>query len=121
MPYCPTCRATYTDEDYLCPDCREPLAPGARPSASQGRRLVLVELYRCWDTLEANLLVGVLAEQGIVARVRSMGVAGYPLTIAPFAEQRVAVDADLVSEARRAILRAIADRVVSSDGGWLPV
>jgi hypothetical protein len=120
MAYCPSCTATYADEDYLCPDCRQPLAAGARPRASRGRRVGLVELYRCWSPLEANLLVGLLAERGIVARVRAMGIAGYPMTIAPFAEQRIAVDAALVNEARRAILRAVTDRVVSSDGGWLP-
>ncbi len=118
MAYCPICTATYTEEDYACPDCRMPLEPGRRPDA---RPTAFVELYRCWNALEADLLVGVLTDRGIPARVRSMGMPGYPLAIAPFDERRIAVAAGVVDAARRVILQAVADGIVSSDGAWIHV
>lgn len=118
MAYCPSCTASYAEDDYACPDCRLPLAPGGRPAA---RPSGLVELYRCWSALEADLLAAVLTERGIPARVRSLGMPGYPLSIAPFDERRIAVAADLVDPARKVILHAIADGVVSSNGAWIPM
>jgi hypothetical protein len=117
MRYCPGCTASYAEDDYACPDCRGPLVPGPR---REGRPGGLVELYRCWNGLEADRIVGVLEAKGIPARARSLGVAGYPLTIPPFDERRIAVDPALVDEARRVILQAIVDGVVSGDGAWLP-
>ncbi len=118
MAYCPNCTATYSEDDYACPDCRLPLAPGAR---DEPRPPAFVELYRCWNALEADLLAGVLADRGIPARVRSMAMPGYPLAIAPFDERRIAVAAHAVDAARRVILEAVADGIVSSDGAWIPV
>jgi Putative prokaryotic signal transducing protein len=117
MSYCPTCTASYAEDDYACPDCRGPLVRGPRAGA---RPAGFVELYRCWNGLEADRLAGMLQARGIPARVRSLGVAGYPLTIPPFGERRIAVDASLVDAARRLILQAIVDGVVSGDGAWLP-
>jgi Putative prokaryotic signal transducing protein len=120
MAYCPVCTASYGDDDYACPDCRTPLARGTWSALDpDARPIALVELYRCWNGLEADRLAGLLEARGIPARVRSMGIAGYPLTIAPFAERRVTVDGDLVGAARRVILQAIADGYVSSDGAWI--
>lgn len=120
MAYCPTCTATYSEDDYRCPDCDIALVRG--PRRPEGRAAGgFVELYRCWNAIEADLLAGLLAERGIPARVRSMGLPGYPLTIAPFAERRLAVDAASVDAARRIIVRAIADGFVSSDGAWIPI
>jgi hypothetical protein len=117
MAYCPDCTASYAEEDYACPDCRAPLVRGRRPPPAPH---ALVELYRCWNSLDADRLVRVLADRGIPAASRSLGVPGYPLTIPPFGERRIAVEASLVDAARRVILQAVVDGVVSSDGGWLP-
>lgn len=118
MAYCPSCTASYTEDDYACPDCGLPLAAGERTAA---RASGLVELYRCWNAIEADLLAAVLDERGIPARVRSLAMPGYPLSIAPFDERRIAVAAELVDAARKVILHAIADGIVSSDGAWIPV
>ncbi len=126
MAYCPACTASYSDDDYLCPDCRVSLVheprrpePGERGAASRG----FVELYRCYNEIEANLLAGHLVSRGIPARVRSLSLAppSYPITIGSFAEQRILVDADCVGAARRVIVQAVADGFISSDGAWLPV
>ncbi len=119
MAYCPTCTATYSDDDYLCPDCEAALVRGPRPGSEGRGPGGFVELYRCWNAIEAELLAGLLAERGIRTHVRSMALPGYPLTIAPFAERRLAVDAASVNAARRIIVRAIADGFVSGDGGWI--
>lgn len=123
MAYCPTCTASYSEDDYLCPDCRVSLVRGARPPAPGPASRGFVELYRCYNEIEANLLAGHLAERGIPARVRSISLAppSYPVTIGPFAERRILVAADCVAAARRVIVEAVADGFISSDGAWLPV
>lgn len=126
MAYCPACTASYSDDDYLCPDCRVSLVreprrpePGDRGALSRG----FVELYRCYNAIEANLLAAHLVERGILARVRPISLAppSYPITIGPFAEQRILVDAEYVNAARRVIMQAVADGFISSDGAWLPI
>ena len=76
----------------------------------------LKEIYLCYDFMEADLIKGLLKENGIQCVVRDMTITPYPLSIGNFSEKRIAVEEDRALRARKLIEDAINDGYISSDG-----
>ncbi len=74
------------------------------------------EIYLCYNNIEADLIKGLLKENGIHCIFRDMTITPYPMNIGRFAEKRIAVDEDKVDEAIRLIEDARRDGFISSDG-----
>jgi len=78
----------------------------------------LREIYLSYDMLEADLIKGLLEENGIPCFVRDMTISPYPLSIGKFAEKRIAVDENDVEEAVRLIGEARGDGYISPEGAF---
>ncbi len=78
-----------------------------------------MELYKTYDSLEADRISDLLAEHGIACVVRDLSISPYPLTIGRFSERRISVDAADAARARDVLEQAIRDGYLSSDGSWM--
>jgi len=78
----------------------------------------LREIYFSYDVLEADLIKGLLEENGIPCFIRDMTISPYPLTIGKFAEKRIAVDENDAEEAVQLIREARGDGYISSEGSF---
>lgn len=111
MGICPECKALYPDDIIICPDCRAILE-----EETETEPVELVEIYVTFNDIEANFLVSLLGEQGIIAAIRDMTITPYPMKIAPFCEKRVQVEKDKRDIAVEIIRRAWEDGLLSPDG-----
>ncbi len=75
-----------------------------------------IEIYATYDILEAEQIIGLLHDRGIVARARDLGISPYPLNIGKFNEKRIMVMASDKTKALSEISSAIQDQVISSSG-----
>jgi thiol-disulfide isomerase/thioredoxin len=78
-----------------------------------------VELYKTYDSLEADRISDLLAEHGIACVVRDLSISPYPLTIGRFSERRISVAAADAARARDVLQQAICDGYLSPDGSWM--
>ncbi len=75
-----------------------------------------IEIYATYDILEAEQIIGILQERGILARTRDLGISPYPLNIGNFNEKRIMVMASDKTKALSEISNAIEDQIISSSG-----
>ncbi len=111
MGICPQCNASYPEDIIICPDCRIILE-----NETEAIPVELVELYVTFNDIEANFLLSLLKENGIIALIRDMTITPYPLKIAPFSEKRVQVEKEKRDFAVEIIKRAREDGLLSRNG-----
>ncbi|MFQ5586314.1 MAG: DUF2007 domain-containing protein [Thermodesulfobacteriota bacterium] len=76
----------------------------------------LKEVYLSYDAMEADLIRGLLEDNGISCFIRDMTITPYPMSIGKFAEKRIAVDEGDTKVAAQLIREAIRDGYISSEG-----
>lgn len=77
-----------------------------------------VDIYACYDLLEALRAQDLLESQGILCRLRDLSSSALPLTIGKFGERRIAVPHQTVIQAKQLLGKAIADGYLSTDGNF---
>jgi len=77
-----------------------------------------VDIYACYEMLEALRTQNLLESYGISCRVRDLSSSALPLTIGTFGERRIAVLHQTVIQAKQLLGRAIADGYLSTDGNF---
>ncbi|MBI3622176.1 MAG: DUF2007 domain-containing protein [Nitrospirae bacterium] len=90
--------------------------PNGRPTNPMGPPFV--DIYACYDLLEALRAQDLLESQGILCRLRDLSSSALPLTIGKFGERRIAVPHQTVIQAKQLLGKAIADGYLSTDGNF---
>jgi len=105
MRHCPECRHAYPFRHDICPDCWEPLAPGAAAGES-----MLVLVFETGATFEADLVESLLLDEDIpVVRVPRHGATPLPLPV-PHQGQRLYVRGDMAHAARALVAEVMGGR-----------
>jgi hypothetical protein len=86
-----------------------------RPTAAIPR---FVEIYTCYDALEAGRIHNLLDSHGFLCRVVDLTSGPLPLTIGKFGEKRIAVPHAEVVRAKRLLGAAIHDGYLSASGNF---
>jgi hypothetical protein len=77
-----------------------------------------VDIYACFDLLEALRAQTLLQSYGISCRLRDLSCSALPLTIGTFGEQRIAVPHETVIQAKQTLGKAIRDGYLSTNGNF---
>lgn len=77
-----------------------------------------VEIYTCYDALEAGRIHNLLESHGFLCRVIDLTSGPLPLTIGKFGEKRIAVPHVEVVRAKRLLGAAIHDGYLSASGNF---
>lgn len=77
-----------------------------------------VDIYACYDLLEALRAQNLLESYGISCRLRDLSCSALPLTIGTFGERRIAVPHETVIQAKQLLGRAIHDGFLSTSGNF---
>ena len=112
--YCPTCESEYQDELVKCPEDGEELT--SQP-VKKDQQQVYVDIFAIANQVEASLLVGILKDQGISAKLLSENISQYP-TLSD-SHYIVAVSKANRSKAVKVITDARNDEVISQNGVFL--
>jgi hypothetical protein len=80
--------------------------------------LPFVDIYACYELLEALRAQNLLESYGISCRVRDLSSSALPLTIGTFGERRIAVPHETVIQAKQVLGKAIADGYLSTSGNF---
>jgi len=75
-----------------------------------------VDVYACYDQLEAVRAQNLLESHGIRCRLLDLAISPLPLTIGKFGEKRLSVPHEAVIETKQLLGTAIQDGYLSSDG-----
>ncbi len=119
MPFCPVCHAEYRAGVKVCADDGAQLVdhlPEDKLLATP-----LVEIYACYEALEGERIFGMLEDAGVPCYVRNLQRAAFPTSVGSEAAIRIAVPNDDVEKARKQILQAREDQVISADGAFVKV
>jgi len=77
-----------------------------------------VDIYACYDLLEALRAQDLLESQGMLCRLQDLSRSALPLTIGKFGDRRIAVPHQTVITAKQVLGKAIADGYLSTDGNF---
>jgi hypothetical protein len=77
-----------------------------------------VDIYACYDVLEALRAQDLLESYGMVCRLRDLSSSALPLTIGTFGERRIAVPHEAVIQAKQVLGKAISDGYLSTSGNF---
>ncbi|RME49805.1 MAG: hypothetical protein D6795_11150 [Deltaproteobacteria bacterium] len=99
MPFCPKCSAEYEPGIEKCYDCGVPLVETLPPEAEE-KEEEFVEVFRCFDIVEAELVSDLLKEAGIDNFIHEMSIPMFPINAATGSERRIAVG---MAERERAV------------------
>jgi hypothetical protein len=77
-----------------------------------------VDIYACYELLEALRIQDLLESQGISCRLRDLSCSALPLTIGTFGERRLAVPHQAVIQAKQTVGKAIHDGYLSANGNF---
>jgi len=77
-----------------------------------------MDIYACYDLLEALRAQNLLESYGISCRLRDLSSSALPLTIGKFGERRVAVPHEAVIQAKQLLGKAIHDGYLSASGNF---
>jgi len=100
MPFCPSCRAEYTDDMRVCADCGVPLVD-ALPRPEPAPDLRLVDVFRAHGEVEAQLVRSLLEANGIDCMLTGEAVRiTHGFTVDGLAEVRVRVREEDAAAAR---------------------
>lgn len=77
-----------------------------------------VDIYACYELLEALRAQNLLESYGISCRVRDLSSSALPLTIGKFGERRITVPHEAVIQAKQVVGKAIADGYLSTTGNF---
>lgn len=94
MPYCPTCKTSYSGDTVECPTDRIPLIDELPFQTIAGPNSTWVEIASCGTEDEAKLLQGFLEAEGIPAQVESLKFTMEPVNLGTMGEIRVYVTAE---------------------------
>lgn len=75
-----------------------------------------VDIYACYDLLEAVRAQNLLESHGIHCRLLDLAIGPLPLTIGKFGEKRLSVPHGAVIEAKQRLGTAIEDGYLSANG-----
>jgi hypothetical protein len=79
---------------------------------------LFVDIYACYDLLEALRAQNLLESHGISCRLRDLSCSALPLTIGTFGERRIAVPHETVIQAKQLLGKAIHDGYLSTSGNF---
>jgi len=79
---------------------------------------LFVDIYACYDLLEALRAQNLLESRGISCRLRDLSCSALPLTIGKFGERRIAVPHPTVIQAKQMLGKAIHDGYLSTSGNF---
>lgn len=117
MPFCPVCHTEYRSGVKVCADDGATLVdnlPEDNLSATP-----LVEVYACYDALEGERIFGLLEDAKVPCYVRNLQRAAFPTSVGSEASTRIAVPNSDVDKARKLIIQARTDEVVSQEGAFI--
>jgi hypothetical protein len=77
-----------------------------------------VDIYACYDLLEALRAQNLLESYGISCRLRDLSCSALPLTIGTFGERRISVPHETVIQAKQTLGKAIIDGYLSTNGNF---
>jgi len=77
-----------------------------------------VDIYACYELLEALRAQNLLESCGISCRVRDLSSSALPFTIGTFGERRIAVPHETVIQAKQVLGKAILDGYLSTTGNF---
>lgn len=112
MPrFCPSCFSEFTDEYTICPQDEQILVV-KKPEVE-----ALVDLYAAVDILDAERIVELFLDEGILAHEITEGISQMPVSN----EIRfiISVKKDAFPKAKILIEQAQVDGVISKDGSFL--
>lgn len=113
MPkYCPTCLGEFKDTVKMCPSDGAALSDKRLPTSER-----YIDVYAASDALEAERIITVLEEEGIVAHESSSGVSQIP----SLGDNRfiIAVLRGSIKQSKAVIEQARQDGVISANGIFL--
>lgn len=113
VKYCPVCEAEFEDAVPVCP--KDKMALLKRPI--KDKTLKFISIYAAKDLVELERVVGILAENGILAEDLNEGVSQLP--VASDTRFVIAVSEENIKMAKEKIQQAIADRMISTSGSFL--
>lgn len=79
---------------------------------------LFVDIYACYDLLEALRVQNLLESYGISCRLRDLSCSALPLTIGTFGERRISVPHETVIQAKQMLGKAIHDGYLSTSGNF---
>jgi len=88
----------------------------ARTTGTTNR--AFVDIYACYDLLEAIRAQNLLESYNISCRLRDLSSSALPLTIGKFGERRIAVPHEAVIQAKQVLDKAIHDGFLSASGNF---
>jgi len=77
-----------------------------------------VDIYACYEMLEALRTQNLLESYGISCRVRDLSSSALPFTIGKFGERRITVPHEAVIQAKQVLGKAIHDGYLSATGNF---
>jgi hypothetical protein len=110
--YCPNCLAEYRAGFTRCPDCDVELVPElieteqGQLAGDEGLGADVVRIYTAPNPATAELIRGVLANEGIESAVYGGFRTAYPVNVGPLAEVSVDVRREDAERARELIQAA---------------
>lgn len=109
--YCPTCMGEFTDDQKTCPQHEKPLV-STKPSATE-----LVDFYAAAGIIEAEIIIDLLTDHGILAHEITEGISQLP--VSSDTQFIISVIKGSLVEARKILTDARADGVISENGSFL--
>lgn len=79
-------------------------------------KINFIDIYSFYDELDANVIENLFEGYNISCAVRTFGSFRSPAGVNSFNEKRIAVEEDMVDNARRIIKKAIINGMISKDG-----
>ena len=108
MPFCPKCKAEYEAGVATCHDCGVPLVEQLPPDPhDEEAREEFVEVFRCFEIVETELVSDLLDEAGIENFIHEMSIPMFPINAATGSERRIAVKREARQKAVETIRKAI--------------
>jgi hypothetical protein len=101
MPYCPTCKQSFSQDTAECPIHRVPLVDELPFQTVEGDTTTWVEIASAGTEDEAKLIQGFLEAEGIPCQVESLKFNMEPVNLGVMSEIRVYVTAEHEEQAQK--------------------
>lgn len=79
-------------------------------------RIHFIDLYSFYNELDASVIETLMEDYHITCSIRTLGKVRFPTDIENYQEKRIAVEEEKIESARKIIIDAIKNGVISREG-----